>query len=67
MIFLTMDNGGRRFFSDRRRNNFKIIIDRRIGHERRSKKDRRSGVERRNPFGFRVQAGLDRRQSFSLR
>ena len=60
-----MDNGGRRQKKDRRENNFKIFIDRRTRSKRRIKTDRRSGIERRSPSGFRAIIGYDRRASFS--
>ena len=60
-----MDNGGRRMGNDRRQNNLDYFPDRRCGQERRDKEDRRSGVERRTPFGFRVLAGIDRRETFN--
>ncbi len=61
-----MDKGGRRIGNDRRQNNLDIIPDRRGGQERRGESDRRTGLERRSPLGFRVLAGMDRRETSKM-
>ena len=56
------DNGGRREKAERRQAMEPVdFTERRSQKDRRVRSDRRSGIERRNPNGFRVIAGMDRR------